>query len=88
MRDNRAWQFHTCRDQKRRPVNRVKSQNVFADQMQRRPELLKANRSFLFFVSETDRGDVVDERVKPDVHRVIRIIRNRHTPTNRCSSID
>jgi hypothetical protein len=71
------------REQKRGPVDRVKAQDVFADEMQRRPELLKADRFLALFVSETDRGDVIRQRVEPDVHRVRRIVRHRHAPTHR-----
>src|ERR1044072_6347616 len=51
--------------------------------MQRRPILLEPGDFLTLFVSEADCRDVIDERVKPDVHRVIRIIRHRHAPANR-----
>ena len=59
MRDDRARLLDSGGHQKRRPVDRVKPQDVFADQMQRRPELFKADRALLLFVAETDRRDVI-----------------------------
>ena len=85
MSNDRARQFDTRSQQKRRPVNSVKAQDVFADEMQRRPELLKPNGLLAFFISEADRGDVVGQRVEPNVHRVRRIVRHGHAPTHRTS---
>src|SRR5512146_721630 len=60
----------------------MKTQDVFADEMQRRPELLKANCLLSLFVSETDRGDVIRKRLEPNVHRMRRIIRHGHAPAH------
>jgi len=52
VRDNRAWLFDASRHQECRPVDRVKAQDVFPDQVQRRPKFLEADGAFAFFVSK------------------------------------
>src|ERR1043165_391514 len=57
--------------------------SVLGIQMQRRPELLEANRALLRLVAESNRRNIIRQRVEPDIHRVIRIIGNGHAPTHR-----
>src|SRR5580765_6261664 len=83
MSDNGARLLNARSQKERGPVHGVKAQDVFANQVQRRPELFKANRSFLLLVAKADGRDVVRQRVEPDVHGVVRIIRNRNPPTDR-----
>src|SRR5215470_17098332 len=83
MRINSARLLDSASHQKRRPVHSMKTQNVLAHQMQRRPVLLKPERSFLLFIAKSNRGDVVRERVEPHVHRMTWIVGYRHTPTDR-----
>src|SRR6266852_9689447 len=83
MRDDRARLLDAGSHQKGRPINGVETQNVLSDQMQRRPELFKADRTLLLLISESDRGDVVRQCLEPDVHRVLRIAGNRNAPTYR-----
>src|SRR5689334_4637435 len=51
--------------------------------MKRGPELLKPDGLLALFVAETDRGDVIRERVEPNVHRMRWIAGHRHTPAHR-----
>ncbi len=69
--------------QKSRPVHCMEAKNILSYQMQRGPIFLEADGSLLLFVAEPDRRDVVSQRFEPDIHRVIRIIRDRDTPTHR-----
>src|SRR5215831_10026183 len=80
MRNNAARRLHSSRDKKGGPVDGVESEDVFADQMQRRPELLKTNCSFAFFISKAYGRRVVRQSFEPHVHRVRRIIRNWYAP--------
>src|SRR6266704_1938658 len=60
----------------------MKTQNVFAYEMERRPESFKANRAVLLLVSKSDGGDVIGYRIEPYVHRVIGIVRHWNPPTH------
>ena len=77
--------LNTRSHQKRGPVDGMKPQDVFADQVQRRPELFKADGPLAFFITVADGRDVIRERVEPDVDCVGRIIRHRNAPTHRTS---
>src|SRR6266404_1163685 len=66
--------------QKRRPINCVHSQDVLSDKVQRRPipiELL------MLIASPPARGDIIRQRIKPNIHRVICISGNAYTPLDR-----
>ena len=80
--NDRARLLNFGSHQKRRPVNRVETQNIFANQMQRRPELSKADGALLLLISKTDRRNVIGQGIEPDVHCVSWIVRNRHAPTH------
>src|SRR2546421_10624422 len=82
MRNDRARLLDARSHQKRRPVNSVKAKNIFADDMQSGPKFFEADRSLLLLVAKSDRGDVIRQRVEPNVHRVIGIAGNRNTPTD------
>ena len=60
MGDDRLWLLEAGSHEKCRPIHGMKTQDVFAYEMQRRPEFFKANRPVLLFVSKSDGGDVVD----------------------------
>ena len=83
MRDDRPGLFDSGGHQKRRPVNRMKAENVFANQVQRRPELFKAHRVLLLLIAKTNRRYVIRQRVEPDIHCVLRIVGHGHAPTHR-----
>src|SRR5438477_10049633 len=83
MREDCARRFKSCREKKRRPVNGVETQDVFADQMHGRPEFLKTDDALSLLVAEADGRDVISQSVEPDVDRMRRIIRHRDAPTHR-----
>src|SRR5215213_1572445 len=80
---DRARQLYVRRNQKRGPVDRVKTEDVLPDQMQRGPELLKSDGFLALLVSKANRGDVIRECVEPHIHRVCGIVRHRHAPAYR-----
>ena len=64
--------------QEGRPVDRVEAQDILAHHVQvRRPE---GGERLTVFIGIADGRDVVCERVQPDVHDVVRIVRHRHAP--------
>ncbi len=76
MDDDLARQGQLRRHQERRPVDRVEARDVLADHMrvggpEFRPRAV---------VGKAGRGDVIGQRVDPDVHDVLGIAGNRHAP--------
>ncbi len=66
--------------QHRRPIDRVEPEDVLADRVDvRRPH----PREPLGSVGVAGRGDVVRQRVEPDVADVLRVPRDRHAPVER-----
>src|SRR3954454_5820562 len=82
MRNDAARLLNSRCHQKRRPVNGMKSKYVFANEMQCRPELLETYSALALFISKTDRCDVIAERIKPNVHRVVRIAWDGNAPAH------
>ena len=67
------------RHQEGRPVDGVEARDVLADHMRvRRPEFRPRA-----IVREAGRGDVVGQRVDPDIHHMLRVARNGHAPFQR-----
>src|SRR5205807_7987154 len=83
MRDNCSWLLNIRGNQKCRPIDRMKAKYVLADKVQRRPKLLKTDGPLAFFIPKTDGGDVVRERIEPNVHRMVGIVGHRQSPGNR-----
>src|SRR3712207_735409 len=85
VRDDAARQLHARRQQHRGPEHRVLTQNVFAEQVKPRPELLEevARLSLPTLTTPAERRDVVDERVEPDVDGVARVAGHGYRPTDR-----
>ena len=83
MTEHRLRQRQIERHQEDRPVDRVEADDVLSDHMQiGGPELFKEFGGFAAaFVS--DAGDVVRERVEPDVDDVLRIEIDRNAPLER-----
>ena len=68
------------REQHRGPDHRVEAQDVLAEQLPaRRPQ---ARGQVLAGAGVRERGGVVDERVDPDVDRLVGIPRQRHAPVD------
>ncbi len=82
MREDRVWNFEAAGHQKSGPVDCMLAQDVFANQMNRRPELFKAGHALTLFVSKTDGGDVISQRVKPNIDRMRSVVRDRDGPTD------
>src|SRR5688572_28639505 len=85
MSNDSAGSLNACSDQKRGPVDGVKSQDVLADQVQRRPEPFKTHGALAFFVAVADGRDVVREGVEPDIYCVRRVVGHGNAPTHRTS---
>ncbi len=69
------------RHQERRPVDRMKTHDIFSDDVQiRRPEFLERGR---IHVRIADAGDVVREGIDPHIHHVLQRARYRHAPVER-----
>ena len=65
-------------EQQRRPVDRVELEDVLADEVEgRRPE---AVGQVVPVAGEAERGDVVEQRVEPDVEDLVGIPRDRDPP--------
>ena len=79
-----ARQRQTGRQQERRPVDGVLTDDLLADQMHvGRPVLARTARRRRIVRAVADRGHVVGQRVEPDVHHVRRIVGNRNAPLER-----
>ena len=72
-----ARELDAGRHQHRGPEDRVELQDVLADDVERRPELV---RQVLVRVRERERRVVVQERVEPDVEDVVRVPRDLDAP--------
>ena len=81
VRENPSRQLDSGRHQKRRPVHGVEPDDVLADHVQIGgpvpPEQLGVG------VGKADAGQVVGQRVDPDVHHVIGMVGDRHAPVER-----
>ena len=78
MGEDPARHRQVGRHQEGRPIDRVEAQDVLAHHMQiGRPEALVAGT---LHIGETGGGDVVGERVEPDIHDMGGIARHRHAP--------
>ena len=76
MDDDLPRQRQPSRHQERRPVDRVKAGDVLSDHMRvGGPEFRPRT-----VVGEACRGDVVGQRVDPDIHHMLRIAWHRHAP--------
>ena len=80
MTEHLLRQRQIQRHQHNRPVDRVETQNILTDQMDiRRPVVLKLFAMIaVAVVAQT--GDVVGQRVDPDIHDMLRIKINRYAP--------
>ena len=68
------------RHQEDRPVNRMETDDILADQVQvRRPELVKLLRTVAVRVV-SDPRDIVGQRVQPHVSHMLRVKVNRDAP--------
>ena len=83
MAEDGLRQRQTERHQEDRPIDRVKADDILADHVQiGGPEFIEQLRGFAAaFVA--DAGDVVRERVEPDVYDVLRIEVDRNAPLER-----
>src|SRR5690348_5503318 len=81
MCNNRPRKFDTCSQQESRPIDCMKSEYIFPDQMKCRPKLFEPYCLFALLITEADRCDVICQSIKPNVHSVRRVVRNRHSPT-------
>ena len=76
MHDDLFRHGQSGRHEESRPVDGVEAGDVLADHMRvRRPEFRPRA-----IVREAGRGDVIGQRVDPDIHHVLRVARNRHAP--------
>ena len=65
------------RHQEGRPVDRVEANDVLADDVKiHRPEFLAR----IGFVRKSGHGQVIGQRVDPDIHDVVGVARHRHPP--------
>ena len=66
------------RHQERRPIHRMKAHDVLADDVEvRRPVFAEF---FALRIGITDGGDVIRQRVDPDIHHVLGIARHLDAP--------
>ena len=68
VREDALRRLEPGRPQERRPVDRVEAHDVLADDVQVRRPVAPERR---LLVGKADGGDVVGERVDPDVHDVL-----------------
>ena len=81
IRLHRARQRNARSHQKRRPVNAMETADLLADKMQiGRPELCESRLVFWIIGAIAQRGNVVDQRVKPYVDHVLLVAGNRDSP--------
>ena len=73
--------LHAGRQQHRRPVDAVEADDVLADEVHRRPPLRELRG--LVRLPVAGRGDVVRQRVEPDVGDVALVPRDGHAPLER-----
>ena len=86
MRDDPLRRRQAGRHQERRPVQRVLADDLLADQVRHgRPEALDARGCRRIVGAEAERGQVVRQRVEPDVHHVLRDRRAPGCPTGTTS---
>ena len=78
MAEHLLGQRDPGRHQEGRPIDRVEAHHVLADQMADRPASSVANS--LAVVGIADAGEVIGQRVEPDVHDVVRAARHLHAP--------
>src|SRR5713226_8576613 len=83
MRKHSVRWLDSSSDQERRPIDGVLSQDVFADEVNGGPELVKADCALTLSVSKSNRGDVIGQCVEPNVDRMLRVIGHRNRPANR-----
>ena len=83
MREDALRHRQAGAHQEGRPVDGVEADDVLADDVQvGRPEFLELRA---LVVGKADAGDVVGERVDPDIHHVARRVRHRDAPVERRS---
>ena len=71
-------QRQVCGHQEGRPVNRVEPHDILADDMNiGGPEF---HIGFRGFIGKTGRGDIIGQRVQPDIHDMLVIARHRNAP--------
>ena len=77
VRENPPRHVDAGRHQKRRPIDRVKAHDVLADHMKiGGPQALEPR----LVIGKADGGDVIGERIHPDIHHMLGIARHRHAP--------
>src|SRR6516164_1905439 len=78
MGEDAAWRLEPRGHQKSRPINRMETQDVFTYHVQvGRP---KGRKILTFEFRVPDRGDVVDERIEPNINHVFGVARHRDSP--------
>ena len=82
MRKHPLRQGQIGSHQERRPVNRMKAQDILADHMKigRPARLIGFSVTMFAICGPAGGGDIVGQRIKPDIHHMGIIIRYRHTP--------
>ncbi len=84
MRDDATRRRDTGGHEKRRPVQRVLTDDLFADEVcHRRPILRDPRFGFRGTRTEAERGEVIRQRVEPHIHHVLRITGDRNAPCER-----
>jgi hypothetical protein len=77
MREDAPRRLEPGGHQEGRPVDRVEAQDVLADEVDvGRPPL----RESIGIIRIARRGDVVGQRVQPDIHHMRRVARHGHAP--------
>ena len=80
MAEHAFRQRQTGRHQKGRPIDGVEPHDILADNMHiGRPEML----AFRLFVGKASGGQVIRQRVHPDIHHMLGIARYRNAPIKR-----
>src|SRR5579872_6130266 len=83
MRVDTARQRQSGRHQERGPVHRMEANDVLADDVDVGGPVFPARG---VFVGEAAGGDVVVQRVEPDVHDVVGRTGYRNAPAERCAA--
>ncbi len=84
VRENSLRRLKPGGDQESRPVDSVKTQDVFADELQiGGPEFFEMLLAAELIVAEADCRDVIRQRVEPHVHSVRGIVRHGNSPFDR-----
>src|ERR1700735_419175 len=83
MRDDLLRQLDLRRDQKRRPVHRMKTDNLLPHRMNVSRPKFPELRAVVFAVHKSDSAHVTRQRVIPHIENVLRIIRPGNSPLDR-----